>query len=149
MFFPSLKSCISIRSCLVVLCVLCVGEAGGRTAHISYTSCKTCSLVVSLSRAHSTQLCRVTRESVRGGGGWRRGARMEELMRQRCLSLPHAYTRTHTHTHTRAIKLFLAREREHMSCIACLPACHLSNQSASQPFAYALYSLLFFQGEQR
>lgn len=70
---------------------------------------------------------------------------MEELMRQRCLSLPHAYTRTHTHTHTRAIKLFLAREREHMSCIACLPACHLSNQPASHSLMlFTLYS--FFRG---
>lgn len=58
---------------------------------------------------------------------------MAQLMR--CLCLP-----IHTHKHTRAIKLFLAREREHTSSIA-LPAVSPSSHSLMH---FTLYS--FFRG---
>lgn len=113
-----------------------LGGAGGGTAHISYTSCKTCSLVVSLSRAHSSAVSKQRGRVGREGEAWRReggeAARME-LMRQcrRCLSLslflpPPTYT--HRQTETQSISRERARAHELSLSI------------------YALYSLLFFQG---
>lgn len=118
-----------------------LGGAGGGTAHISYMSCKTCSFVVSLSRAHSSAVSKRRGRVGREGELWGRGRGSAHgahapvsalpLSLSRSFYLP-PHTHIHTHRHTKTQSISRERARAHELC-------------ASPLMLFTLYS--FFRGE--